>query len=250
VDAGGTGINLRGTVTDSERRPLGGVRVTALAGGDGSASALTKRDGTFELRGLRPGQYRVLAARPGYTATAERAFVGGNAPPALEFRLKRVRPEVAERALVKLGSTGGSGVKSGSAGAGNKQTGAAGGSKPGATGSTKPGAASAGTLTPGGAKQPTAVSQRSGQVRGLVTDAKTGRPLAGVTLTVAGRPSVMTRHDGSYALSLPPGSHRLVVRKNDFAEATIVVRVAGGGAVTQNIKLAPRPSAPPHRPPH
>ena len=202
----GAGTTLRGTVTDADRRPLAGARVTALLAGGAAASTASRRDGSFELRDLKPGQYRVLAAKAGYAAAAESSLLRGGSPALLEFRMKRIRPEVVERALAKLGSSGGA-------------------------------------VTPGGTSQPPVVTQGA-PVRGVVTDAKTGRPVAGATLTVAGRPSVVTRTDGSYTLLLPPGSHRLVVRKSAFADAAAVVRV-GGGAVTQNFKLAPRASAVP-----
>ncbi|MFI7604368.1 S8 family serine peptidase [Micromonospora sp. NPDC049366] len=79
-----------------------------------------------------------------------------------------------------------------------------------------------------------------GRVGGTVTDAATGAPLAGVTVT-AGDLRATTGDDGGYALALPPGTHTVTATAYGYATRTATVTVVAGGSYTANLALAPLP---------
>ncbi|WP_341717829.1 S8 family serine peptidase [Micromonospora sp. FIMYZ51] len=76
----------------------------------------------------------------------------------------------------------------------------------------------------------------SGRVTGVVSDARTGDPVAGATVTADTR-STTTGPDGRYALSLPTGETALAVRAYGYAGQSATVTVPEGGAVTQHFAL-------------
>ncbi|WP_157756900.1 PQQ-dependent sugar dehydrogenase [Plantactinospora sp. KBS50] len=101
----------------------------------------------------------------------------------------------------------------------------------------------------------------TGTVAGTVTDAATGRAVAGaaVNLSPGGR-STMTATDGSYALAgVPAGAYTLTASAPGDRAATAAVRVSAGGTVRVNLALvavsaspspspSPSPSATPRTP--
>src|SRR5205823_12156280 len=58
--------SIQGIVSDEKGSPIAGAMVSAL--GATTTSAVTTRDGRFELRTLSPGPYLVRAHLPGYIA--------------------------------------------------------------------------------------------------------------------------------------------------------------------------------------
>ena len=82
---------------------------------------------------------------------------------------------------------------------------------------------------------------RSGQVRGRVIDAKTGKPIPVAAILIAGQPSVTTNPDGSYVIAnLGPGTYQISVRKSGFADGGGALTVRAGQTVTLNFQLSPK----------
>ncbi|MFC1407277.1 MULTISPECIES: carboxypeptidase regulatory-like domain-containing protein [Streptacidiphilus] len=77
-----------------------------------------------------------------------------------------------------------------------------------------------------------------GQVKGTITDATTGDPVADAVVSAGGR-SVTTAADGSYDLYLSPGTYDVTAGAYGFATGKAVgVTVTDGGVVTENLALA------------
>ncbi|WP_052397625.1 carboxypeptidase regulatory-like domain-containing protein [Streptomyces sp. NRRL F-5123] len=78
-------------------------------------------------------------------------------------------------------------------------------------------------------------------VRGTVTDSGTGAPLTGAVVT-AGTQSATTAADGTYELSVDPGSYDLTVSKFGYRTQTFPgVTLADGQVLTEDAALAARP---------
>lgn len=91
-----------------------------------------------------------------------------------------------------------------------------------------------------GALQPLA-AQGTGSVRGTVTDSATGRPVAGVQLTVSGAPArAVTSETGAYQLTgLPAGRVTVRAQRLGYAAASRPVDVTAGGSATADFRLRP-----------
>jgi subtilisin family serine protease len=83
-----------------------------------------------------------------------------------------------------------------------------------------------------------------GTLTGTVTDAATGEPIAGATVTAAGAgPSeeARTAADGGYVLRLPVGDHQVTTSAFGYGPATATVHVARDAATRQDMALAAAP---------
>lgn len=72
------------------------------------------------------------------------------------------------------------------------------------------------------------VLTRSGRITGRVIDGKTGAPLAGVNVSIAGQRSITTGANGSYDFpNVAPGTYQVTARKSGFTEGqkSVAVRV-------------------------
>jgi protocatechuate 3,4-dioxygenase beta subunit len=88
--------------------------------------------------------------------------------------------------------------------------------------------------------QPTAPTA-SGQLRGQIMDAKTGRPLAGANIYVANRQAAVTNQAGVFTVSnLQPGNYPVVVKMAGYADAGGTVAIRSGEAATASFRLNPR----------
>jgi subtilisin family serine protease len=76
----------------------------------------------------------------------------------------------------------------------------------------------------------------NGRVTGTVTDAATGAPLAGATVS-GGDIEDITGADGVYQLTLPVGDHTVTASKFGYATETATVTVTEGSVITQNFAL-------------
>ena len=83
--------------------------------------------------------------------------------------------------------------------------------------------------------------QPSGALRGTVTDANDGLPIAGVTVTATrsdGRvQTTTTDSDGQYAMSLPAGTYEVTFTKTNYVTETRTVEITVGGDVTLDVEL-------------
>ena len=78
-----------------------------------------------------------------------------------------------------------------------------------------------------------AVPEHAGEVEGVVRDAESGAPLAGVLVSVVGaRPAATTHGDGSFHIAgLAPGGHILRVERLGYRTETVEVSTESGGAL-------------------
>ena len=82
-------------------------------------------------------------------------------------------------------------------------------------------------------------AQGTSAIRGRVTDAGTGRPIADVQVTVTGRPlGAVTNGAGDYAiLQVPPGTYEVVARRIGYSRGNQTVVVSLGGEVRTDFSL-------------
>src|SRR5262245_653386 len=86
---------------------------------------------------------------------------------------------------------------------------------------------------------------KSVQLRGQVTDAKTGRPLSQVTISVSNQRSVVTDQAGLYTIAnMGPGVYQVSVRKDGYSDTGGKFTIHAGETSTANFKLVPRSEAP------
>ena len=71
-------------------------------------------------------------------------------------------------------------------------------------------------------------------VTGKVTDALTGAPLSGVTISLNAKGLGVTKADGTYSVVVPPSAKKLTISYVGFNDQQITV-----GSTSQNIKLVP-----------
>ncbi|SDG65554.1 Carboxypeptidase regulatory-like domain-containing protein [Sinosporangium album] len=78
---------------------------------------------------------------------------------------------------------------------------------------------------------------RHGLVRGTVTDANDGRPLAGATVKIGDVAETTTGEDGTYVAYAPPGEHRITASKTDYGTVGRQVIVGLGTRMATDIGL-------------
>ena len=230
----GVGTVLRGAVVDNERHPLPGARVTLLARPSGMISVLAGSKGNYELRDLKPGTYRMLVARVGYETSAQTISLNAGAPQSRDFQLKRSRSALSEKLLAKQRA----GQREGR-GQGHPPFER---DRPPGEGIQPSNYPHDGQVGPGGGRRLPPL-ERTGRARGRVTDAKSGKPVAGAVVSIPGRPGVMTNREGVYSIAdIKAGPHRVVVRKGDFADGVGTLNVRAGETVTQDFSVTPKPA--------
>ncbi|MCK4764968.1 MAG: carboxypeptidase regulatory-like domain-containing protein [Candidatus Aminicenantes bacterium] len=98
---GGSDTILQGVVTDAKNRPLAGVKVTAFQAG-GAVSVKTGPGGTYKLRNIKPGKYRLLIAKTGFTGINRKISVKAKKKGKYNFKLKpSTSSPYIQRLLVK-----------------------------------------------------------------------------------------------------------------------------------------------------
>jgi hypothetical protein len=80
----------------------------------------------------------------------------------------------------------------------------------------------------------------SGTISGTVTDAATGKPVAGAQVSVPGL-SVTTSSSGGYTLALPAAPYQVTVTDYGYQAQTVPVTVTAKTATTQNFRLTATP---------
>jgi iron complex outermembrane receptor protein len=87
------------------------------------------------------------------------------------------------------------------------------------------------------APAPLAAQQPTGTIRGRITDQTTQQPIAGATVSVAGR-SALTQADGRFVITVPIGAATLTARMVGYAPAIQPVNVTAGDPVVVDLGLA------------
>ncbi|MEU6072822.1 S8 family serine peptidase [Micromonospora sp. NPDC047074] len=83
----------------------------------------------------------------------------------------------------------------------------------------------------------------TGTLAGTVTDAATGKPIEGATVTIGGEPvrERITGADGSYSARLTAGTYPATVTAFGYAAQTAELTITAGGATTRDFALAAVP---------
>jgi hypothetical protein len=80
----------------------------------------------------------------------------------------------------------------------------------------------------------------TGTIQGQVTDATTGSPIAGATVTLDGGTTVATDPNGFYSFpGVSSGNHSVSAGAAGYSPQTTTVNVPGGGTATENFGLVP-----------
>jgi iron complex outermembrane receptor protein len=88
-------------------------------------------------------------------------------------------------------------------------------------------------------RPPPPVRVTNGTIVGTVTDAKTGEPLWGASVQLAGTQMGATvQQDGRYRITAPPGRYLMHARKLGYEMRADSVVVPDGGSVTRDFKLS------------
>src|SRR5438132_8974491 len=102
------------------------------------------------------------------------------------------------------------------------------------------------TATVGGRSPTTqnfALTSQSTTLSGTVTDASTGKAIAGATVS-AGGSSATTNGSGVYSIAgLAPGTYTATATATGYASQSASVTMAGGANTTQNFSLTPNPGS-------
>jgi hypothetical protein len=192
-------------VIDTQKRPLPGAKITVIHGTT-TVSVLAAPRGSYLIRDLKPGSYRVLVSRAGHNTISLSVTLRQGEIAQRDFQMSKVdSPFIA---------------------------------RPGG------GFALAAKKTNDDVKAtaPAGIETRKGQLKGRIVDARTGRPLPGAVILISGQRAVTSDRTGSYALDdILPGAYRLLARKAEFMDGTARLVVRPGETTTANLRLNPKP---------
>ncbi|MDD2337047.1 MAG: carboxypeptidase regulatory-like domain-containing protein [Geobacteraceae bacterium] len=186
----GAGVVLTGKVVNKYRQPISGAKVTAVCAG-GAMSVLANVNGTYEFKGLKNGTYRLLANKAGYQEASGNVSLKGTRREVFDFTLENSSTEIRKVLSVRPSTT-----------FGRKKT--------------------ATSITSG-----RTVIAAKGNLSGVVRDARSGKPIDGVTVQVYGRAAARTDRYGSYRINdVLPGTYRVVVSHRDYQQEdkTVTIR--------------------------
>lgn len=85
----------------------------------------------------------------------------------------------------------------------------------------------------------------AGSIVGLVTDARTGRPVAGALVSISKQQRTQTDPAGRFAFAdLPPGRYQLTISRPGYSSAQDPVSIQSGKTARANLTLQPNPTRP------
>lgn len=210
----GAGGVLRGMVLDIQKRPLEGAKITVVQQ-TRAASVLSGPSGKYLLQNLRPGLYRVLVSKPGYDSISRSVSViaGGGEP--RDYQLKKTDSLFIQSALAAR-------LVGRNPGLGDSKR----------TEKNRENQPRKEILTTNGP------AVRVARLQGRVNDAKTGKPVAGATVSIQGRPRAKTDVAGNYGvIELPAGSYQIIVSRTGFSDQQRIVRALPGNSTQENFAL-------------
>jgi hypothetical protein len=202
----GAGATLSGKVSDHDKSPLAGVKITAMSASS-AVSVLSNERGKFELRDLKQGQYRLLISKAGFDNNSQIVQLSQGKSESLDVQLKKssslttakiIEAQRQRREEVRRQPTPASRV-------------------------------------PVVIRQP---ENLKGQLTGRIVDGQSGKPLSGVLILLQGQTAARTDNDGNYAIAnLPQGSYKINVNKSGFAEQAKTTSVRGGNSTREDFSL-------------
>ena len=240
---------ISGSVTDSSTsQPVSGAAVSYSGG-----SATTNAQGQYSLTGVLEGTYTVTASASGYSGSSQTITIGPGESAAQNFSLApqpgsitgTVTDSVTRQALsgATVAYAGGSGITnaSGQYSLANVAEGSY--SVTASAGNY----ASVGQVVAVGAgatvTQNFALAPNPGTITGVVSDASTGLPLSGATVSYSGG-STSTNASGQYTLSaVTEGSYTVTTSAAGYGTQATTDSVGPGAVVTQNVALSQAPGS-------
>jgi protocatechuate 3,4-dioxygenase beta subunit len=204
----GAATVLRGTVLDNQNHPVAGAKVST-AQSESAISVFTGSNGTFELRNLKPGAYRITVYKVGYSGVGQTFALRSGGIEQRNFQLeKETSPLIA--GLLKNQAARRGEIRG-------------------------PSRRDDQNLSKGGVTGPAALKR---QLMGRVTDATTGKPLSGVSISTRGRILADTDAKGNYTVSgLPPGNYPVSVERSGYILESRSITIHSGPATRQDFVL-------------
>jgi protocatechuate 3,4-dioxygenase beta subunit len=205
----GASTTLRGTVLDTANRPISAAKVSVIQS-NAVVSVFSGRDGSFELRNLKPAEYRLAVYKVGFESANQSLALRSGGVERREFKLKpQVSPLIAsvlknQSAQQKKIDIARQGQTSGQVR--NTTTGS--------------------------------ILVTKGQLAGRITDAADRKPISGVTVSLPGMSSIKTDQQGNYAIgNLAAGTYQLSVKLSGYTSETRAVTVRSGSLTQQDVTL-------------
>ncbi|MCX6579727.1 MAG: carboxypeptidase regulatory-like domain-containing protein [Candidatus Aminicenantes bacterium] len=206
----GTATDLWGKVSDEKDHPVAGAKVTIIKAGR-AISVSTLASGKYLLKDLQPGTYRVLVSKPGFKSSSCDISLKAGKTQKLFFKLEEPSPYIRKI----LGQQHAKG-------------------KPVIV-QTVPRAGKTVVIVPHVVRPAPMVN---GRLTGRVITAGTGKPIAGATISIAGRGSVASGPGGGYSfMNLPPGTYQVSVGRIGFSGSSRTITIKSGQTVAVDFAL-------------
>jgi Carboxypeptidase regulatory-like domain len=234
------GSMLRGTILDNENHPVVGAKVSVIQQ-VWSANVLTGPKGSFELKNLKPGPYRMVVSRVGFESTSQNIVLTANGTENRNLQLRKQNSPLIAGVLKRE-------TERRSTNSGN----------PTVTNRTQVNN-SVNRTTDSNIKtekqkvQPTETVSRTGirpsdrpqistaSVTGQVIDATTRRPIAGAAISIPGHQDAITDLSGRFLIkNLAPGTYQISVGKTGYSSDQRSVGLRQGEAITVSFTLRTR----------
>lgn len=200
---------LRGKILDNDDHPIVGARVSVTQQ-VWTAHVLTGPTGSFEIRNLKPGPYRMAVSRVGFESASQNLnlLASGTEVPNLKLRKQSsslvsgvLKNEMERRSTIR----------------GN--------------------VSETSRLQVNNSPTRTA-DPRGGQISGRVTDAETGKPLQGAVIAIEGQQPSRTDRQGNYELqNLTSGNYKIRVSGTGYSAETKSIKVREGNLSREDFAL-------------
>ncbi|HEV8368762.1 MAG TPA: carboxypeptidase regulatory-like domain-containing protein [Pyrinomonadaceae bacterium] len=203
------GSTLRGTILDNDNHPIAGAKVSVVQQ-IWSAHVLTGPKGSFEIKNLKPGPYRMAVSRVGFESTNQGIVLPANGTEDRNLQLRKqssslvsgvLKNEMERRRTIRN----------------NVQPTSRGEVKNSTTRIT---------------------DSRSGHISGRVTDAESGKPVQSAIIAIEGQQQSRTDRQGNYELkNLAAGNYKIRVSVAGYSAETKSIKVREGNLSREDFAL-------------
>ena len=203
------GTTLRGIILDNDNHPITGAKVSVIQQ-IWSAHVLTGPKGSFEVRNIKPGAYRLAVSRVGFESISQSIVLPGNGTEDRNLQLrKQSSPLIAGvlKSEMDRRRTIGGNVPPTSRGEVNKPA----------------------------SRIP---DSRSGYIAGRVTDAENGKPVPSAVVAIEGQQQSRTDRQGNYELkNLAAGNYKIRVSGTGYSAESKSIKVREGNLSREDFAL-------------
>jgi len=236
----GADTSIQGRVTEERGLPLGRAKLTLLYYG-GALAVYADARGNYAIRNIKQGSYRLQASKKGYKDSSARVDLSKKKRVAQNFRLKPASSNAVRRAVASQSQkqpvssaalAAGARSRTASKTAGDKETKA----EPVKTATAAAPAKTAKTVS----RAPVTATAAKAGVQGTVVDAKSGKPVAGASVVLKGKPGARTDASGKFRFGdLAAGTYSVTVKKTGYKDAAASVAAKAGATASVRIRLVP-----------